>query len=74
MKLDLQLRDLKTGNTEQKAFESEDDALVWLKKRPQFTAVLGVASHHVPKELNLRLKEGCQELLGRALGIGGGNH
>ena len=62
MKLDLQLRNLKTGETEQKPFESEEAAMAWLKERPQFTAVLGVASHHVPKEISDKLKNGCRPL------------
>ncbi len=56
MKLDLYTRDLKTGNRDQQAFESEQAALDFLKSRPKFTEILGVASHHVPAEVNQRLK------------------
>ncbi len=62
MKLDLQIRDLKTGNRSPKAFESVDAARTWLEDRPKFTEVLGVASHHVPPEVSNELKTSCRPL------------
>ncbi len=62
MKLDLQIRDLNTGDRSPKVFESEDEARSWLKERPKNIAVLGVASHHVPKELANELKGAMRPL------------
>lgn len=56
MKLDLQIRDLKSGNRSPKPFDSVDAAKAWLKDRPKFTEVLGIASHHVPPEVSNELK------------------
>ncbi len=57
MKLDLQTRDLKSGNRSPKTFESVDAAKAWLADRPKFTEVLGIASHHVPPEVSNELKQ-----------------
>ena len=57
MKLDLQIRDLKSGNRAPKAFDSVDSAKAWLKDRPKFSEVLGIASHHVPPEVSNELKQ-----------------
>ena len=62
MKLDLYTRDLKTGKREQKMFESEQAALDFVQNRPKFTEILGVASHHVPGEVNQRLKAAYRPL------------
>lgn len=62
MKLDLSIRDLKTGKREQKVFESEQEALDFLENRPKFTEVMGVGSHHVPQEVNQRLKAAMRPL------------
>jgi len=56
MKIDLQIRDLKTGSTGQQAFESIEDCKSWLTQRPKYTEVLGIASHHVPAEISDELK------------------
>ncbi|MCA9621146.1 MAG: hypothetical protein KC731_19125 [Myxococcales bacterium] len=56
MKIDLQTRDLKTGSTAPKAFDSLEDCKAWLAARPQYTEVLGIASHHVPAEVSDELK------------------
>ena len=56
MKLDLQIRDLQSGDRSQKVFESVEEAEAWLKDRPKFTEVLGVASHNVPREVNDALR------------------
>ena len=62
MKFDLQLRDLKTGNTSQKTFESVEEGIAWLKDRPKYTDVLGLASHHVPGEISDQLKHAMKPL------------
>ncbi len=56
MKIDLQIRDLKTGETSQKKFESVAEAEAWLRDRPRFTDVLGVASHNIDRDVSLALK------------------
>jgi len=62
MKLDLNIRNLQTVEREQKVFDSEQEALEFLQNRPKFSDVLGVASHHVPQEINQRLKEAVRPL------------
>jgi hypothetical protein len=62
MKLDLQIRNLKTGDAGPKTFESVDEALAWLKERPKYTDVLGIASHHVPPEISDQLKASMRPL------------
>jgi hypothetical protein len=62
MKLDLQVRDLKSGNRFPKPFASVEEAAAWLKERPKFTEVLGIASHHVPAETSAELKACCRPL------------
>ena len=62
MKFDLQLRDLKTGKTSQKTFESLEDGLAWLKERPKFNDVMGVASHHMPRETEDQLRKAMRPL------------
>jgi hypothetical protein len=62
MKLDLQTRDLTTGDRGPKAFTSEEEALAWLKERPKNIDVLGVASHHVPKDVGNQLKAAMRPL------------
>ena len=55
-RLDLRIRNLETAETLLAAFESELDALTWLKDRPPFIEVLGVATHGLPRELYATLK------------------
>jgi flagellar biosynthesis GTPase FlhF len=62
MKLDLQLRDLKSGNRSPKTFESVDEARKWLVERPKYTEVLGIASHHVPAEVSNELRAAMRPL------------
>jgi hypothetical protein len=62
MKLDLYTRNLQTGEREQKVFESEDAAFEFLKNRPKYWEVLGVASHDVPPELNRALRDAMRPL------------
>lgn len=56
MKLDLRVRDLKTGSTKNQAFSSLDEAKAWLQDRPRYVEVLGVASHHLSPETSNELK------------------
>jgi len=62
MKVDLQTRDLKTGNTSPMTFESVEEALTWLKVRPKYVDVLGIASHHVPPDVSDQLKAAMRPL------------
>ncbi len=62
MKLDLQTRDLKSGERSPKTFESVEDAKKWLADRPKYTEVLGVASQHVPAEVNNELRAAMRPL------------
>ncbi len=48
MKIDLQTRDLKSGERAAKTFESADAAKKWLLDRPKYTEVLGLATDHIP--------------------------
>jgi flagellar motility protein MotE (MotC chaperone) len=62
MKLDLQVRDLKTGERAPKSFESVEEAKKWLADRPKYAEVLGVASHHIPPEVNDELRAAMRPL------------
>ncbi len=62
MKIVLQTRDLKSGESTPKPFESEEAATKWLKDRPKFTEVLGLAGQPLPPELNDRLKAALRTL------------
>jgi hypothetical protein len=62
IKLDLKVRDLKTGSTGLATFETVEEALTWLASRPRFVDVLGVASHHVPPEVNTQLRAALRPL------------
>ncbi|MEM9696093.1 MAG: hypothetical protein AAGA56_26350 [Myxococcota bacterium] len=62
MKLDLRLRDLTTGDTRNKPFESVEAAKEWLERRPENVEVLGVASHHVPRDVSDMLKSANRPL------------
>ena len=62
LKLDLKIRDLKTGSTGLATFESVEEAAAWLGQRPKFVDVLGVASHHVPPEVNTQLRAAVRPL------------
>ena len=62
MNFDLQTRDLKTGNTSSKTFESVEESLTWLKDRPNYVDVMGIASHHVPLDISEQLKAAMRPL------------
>jgi hypothetical protein len=62
MKLDLKIRNLETGITGVVTFDSTDEAMTWLKGRPKGVDVLGVASHHIPADINAQLKAALRPL------------
>lgn len=62
MKLDLQIRDLKSGTRSPKTFESAEEAKKWLVDRPKYIEVLGVASHQVPPHVNNELRAAVRPL------------
>jgi hypothetical protein len=61
-KLDLRLRDLKSGEAVNAMFESEDDARTFLLDRPRFTQVLGVATHGLPESIYKMLRAAVRPL------------
>lgn len=61
-KLELRLCDLKTGDRSVKSFDDEAATLSWLKDRPRFTDVLGVATEDIDKETNARLRAAMRPL------------
>jgi len=62
VKIDLQLRDMKTGNTSHRAFDSAEACETWLNDRPKFTEVIGLRSKDVPDGVNDQLKAACRPL------------
>lgn len=60
--IELQLRDLQTGNTSHRAFDSTSTCKAWLKDRPKFTEVIGLRSKDVPDDVNDELKAACRPL------------
>jgi hypothetical protein len=62
MKLDLRIRDLKTGDTSNKSFDNAAQAKEWLASRPRFMQALGVASHQVPHDVSRELKDAQRPL------------
>jgi hypothetical protein len=61
-KLELRVCDLKTGDRGLQGFESEDDAMAWLKTRPRFTDVLGVATEGISPDTNAKLRAAMRPL------------
>jgi hypothetical protein len=61
-KLTLKLRDLVHGAASLREFEDEEAALAFLRDRPRFTDVLGVASQSLTPEQNARLKAAMRPL------------
>lgn len=51
MKIDMKVRQMKSGQTLVATLDSFEDAVAWLKQRPDFTEVLGVLSENLsPKQ------------------------
>lgn len=73
MKLQLRLRDLNTGELATGDFESEADALVWLKARPPGIQVLGIGTTGVPDTMakllrsTMRPLDAAEQALERAI-------
>jgi hypothetical protein len=61
-KLELRVRDLKTGDGSVQGFDGEAEALAWLEKRPRFVEVLGVATLELAADVNARLKGALRPL------------
>jgi hypothetical protein len=61
-KITLKLKDLKSGETSFGEFEDEEATLAFLKERPRFTDVLGVAFGGLTTEENARLKAAMRPL------------
>jgi hypothetical protein len=63
MAISLRIRNLKTRETGIAAFETEPEALLWLKERPQFVDVIGVAGQTpVGVEVQERLRAAMRPL------------
>lgn len=63
MPIKLRIRNLKTRETGVAAFETEAEALLWLKQRPPMVDVMGVAGQTpVPMEVQDRLKAAIRPL------------
>jgi len=54
--IEIKIRKMKTGEALVACFESEADALQWLRERPAFVDVLG-SDPSLPPEVTMRLKE-----------------
>ncbi len=62
MKLSLRVRNLQTGELGTVDFEEEANATVWLRARPRFVEVLGMASDEVPHETSMALRAAMRPL------------
>lgn len=63
--IQLRIRNLQSREVGVAAFETEAEALVWLKVRPRFVEVMGTAGGaNVPTELQERLRAGMRPLDG----------
>ncbi|EYF02230.1 hypothetical protein [Chondromyces apiculatus] len=60
--IDLQVRDLSSGDRTIVSFPTEEDALAWLKDRPRFQEVLGVAMTSIDPEIDARLRAALRPL------------
>jgi len=61
-KLALRVRDLHSGDRSVVEFESEGRAITWLRARPRFIEVLGVANLGIAAEVNERLRGALRPL------------
>src|SRR4051794_39301429 len=55
-KLELRVRDLNTGVGSLQAFDTEAAASEWLRARPRFVEVLGIATVGISHEIDMRLR------------------
>lgn len=60
--IDLRVCDLHTGDRTVVSFPSEEAALAWLKDRPRFQQVLGVAMMDLAPEIDARLRAALRPL------------
>lgn len=60
--IDLRVRDLTTGVSSLKSFDSEASAIAWLAARPRLVDVLGVATPGIAPELDARLRAALRPL------------
>lgn len=60
--IELKIRRLKTGETLIACFESEADAITWLRERPSFVDVLGTADPDLDPEISERLRRAMRPL------------
>ena len=62
MKLTLRVRNLESGELGVVEFEDESNATVWLRARPRFVEVMGVAHEGVPNEIVNALRAAMRPL------------
>jgi hypothetical protein len=62
MKIVLQVRELSDGAPSQQPFDDEDAAIRWLRARPRFKEVIGVANAHLPPAVDARLRAALRPL------------
>jgi hypothetical protein len=60
--IDLRLRDLNTGDASIQSFATEQAACAWLRARPRFVEVLGVASASIAQDIDARLRAALRPL------------
>jgi hypothetical protein len=60
--IELRLQDLQSNELMNAEFEHEGDVLTWLKERPAFVQVLGLATPGLPRELIERFKAATRPL------------
>ncbi|AKT38727.1 hypothetical protein [Chondromyces crocatus] len=60
--IDLQVRDLDTGDRSIASFPSEEEAITWLNDRPRFQEVMGVAMTGLAHEIDARLRAALRPL------------
>jgi hypothetical protein len=61
-KIELRVRDLKSGDGSLKAFDDEAAACAWLAARPRFVDVVGTATLDLPREIEARLRAALRPL------------
>lgn len=62
MKLTLRVRNLETGELGTVDFEDQQKATIWLRARPRFIEVIGLASDGVPNETSNALRSAMRPL------------
>jgi hypothetical protein len=62
MKIILQVRDLHDGSPSQQPFDTVEEATAWLKERPRFKSVIGVANSDIDPEVDGQLRAALRPL------------